>query len=65
MPKYFYMLLVTVAGKADAKIRYGSNSLGPVTWPVRPKLGEMSTDLQTAENCLWSNLYLQVFFFPL
>jgi hypothetical protein len=28
------MLLVTVAGKTDAKIQHGSNSLGPVTWPV-------------------------------
>lgn len=25
-----------------------------------PKLGEMSTDLQTAVNCLWGNLYLQL-----
>lgn len=34
MPKYFfYMLLVTVAGKTDAKFQRGSNSLGPVTWP--------------------------------
>lgn len=63
MPKYFYMLLVTVAGKTDAKIQRGSNSLGPVTWPVQSLVKcQLTYKLQ---KIVFGIIYIYSFSFPL
>lgn len=62
MPKYFYMLLVTVAGKTDAKIQRGSNSLGPVTWPVQSLVKcQLTYKLQ---KIVFGKIYIYRVFFP-